>query len=632
MVGSRHIVTLVLAGDSSKLRKTFADSKQIIAAGFAAAGVAAVTMVGASIGAFKEFQTSLNQVEAVSGATGAQMGRLKTQALEMGASTKFSANEAAGAMGFLAQAGLSVDETMGALPATLNLAAAGNLDLATAADLATNVMSGFGLGVGELAHVTDAMAVSAASANVSVAQVGAAMTYVGPVASAAGLSLDEVTAAIGLLGNAGFQGEMGGTALRGAITKLINPSREGAAILEKLGIKALDSSGKMLPLETIVEQLGASGLTAGEAMEIFGQRAGPGMLALVSQGAPALRELTASIQDSDGAAAAMAETQQKGLVGAMTQLTSATGNLLIILGDQFAPLVSTLAGYVTEAARGVAVWVQESDGLKRALGGMQSVLSGSMSLIVKYKDTLMLIGRAVVGGAAGFLAYKAANLAYATGQAVATAAMWLWNTAFTVGTGGINLIVPAIVAIGVAMFMWGGQIKTFLSGVWNKLVGGMNAVLRPFRAIGDLMGITLPGNLDRFKIKTEQVSRVTLPDFATSLGEAKTQLKQAEDGIADMLEAGMDPDQELLDWVEELRSRVDDLSRFTMPEFASSLEDAKTQLDQAEQGMQQMRDAGMDVDAKMVEWTDSLRDHVDVLENRLQRGRATGHRCCSRGG
>jgi TP901 family phage tail tape measure protein len=166
----------------------------------------------------------------------------------------------------------------------LQLAAAGNMDLATTADIASNVLSGYGMEVGELGRVNDVLAVTFSNTNTNIAQAGEAMKYVAPVAAAAGMEFEEAAAAVGLLGNAGIQGSMAGTTLRGVITALINPTGEAADILERLGIQALDSSGNMIPLADIIDQLGAAGVTTGELMTVFGQRAGPGLAALLEQG------------------------------------------------------------------------------------------------------------------------------------------------------------------------------------------------------------------------------------------------------------------------------------------------------------------------------------------------------------
>ena len=370
----------------------------------------------------------MNQVKAVSGASADEMLRLKNLALEMGSTTKFSAKEAADAMGFLAMAGLSVHEVTAALPGTLELAAAGNIALAEAADLATNVMSGMGLEVSELGHLNDVLAKTAASSNTSVLQLGSAMKFVAPVAAAAGLSIEETASAIGVMSNAGIQGERAGTSLRGAITKLLNPSSQAEKILDKLGVTVTNTAGDMLPLDNIVQQFEQSGLSAGDAMAIFGQRAGPGMLALVSSGSKGLKDYTRELENSEGAAAKMAETQQEGLVGSMTRLSSAVDTLMIRFGEQLSPMI----GKIVDKFVGFVSWLTESETRIDMIAG---ILAG----------------------------------VFVAGVALAVAAIWTFVPAITAATGGLNLIIP-IVAIVVAGFVtWRKEIVAFLNGPWNWL-------------------------------------------------------------------------------------------------------------------------------------------------------------------
>ena len=131
---------------------------------------------------------------------------------------------------------------------------------------------------------------------------GDAMKYAAAVAAAADADFEETAAAIGLLANAGFQGETGGTALRGAMSKLLNPTKAAQEVLDELGVSAVTSTGDLKPLHDIVGQFEDVGLTAGDAMKIFGQRAGPGMLALVSQGSDALVDLTGELKNAEGTA------------------------------------------------------------------------------------------------------------------------------------------------------------------------------------------------------------------------------------------------------------------------------------------------------------------------------------------
>ncbi|GAB5500990.1 MAG: hypothetical protein PsegKO_33010 [Pseudohongiellaceae bacterium] len=227
-----------------------------IAAGVAAGAAIATSAVASSISKAAEFDEKLSNVAAKSGATAEQMKLLEAQARQMGRETSFTAAEAADAMGFLAQAGFDVQEIMNALPATLSLAAAGQLDLARAADIASNVVGQFGLAAKDTARVADVMAAGASNSNTSVEQMAEALNYAGPAANAFGASLEETVALIGKLGDNGLQGSNAGTALRSMFLRLAAPPKEAGEAIAALGIRTVDASGKMRSMGELLEEIG----------------------------------------------------------------------------------------------------------------------------------------------------------------------------------------------------------------------------------------------------------------------------------------------------------------------------------------------------------------------------------------
>ena len=280
-----------------------------------------------------DFEKGMNKVAALSGTTGQTFTDLRDQAKELGATTKFSASQAADAMGFLAMAGFEAEEIMGAMPATLSLAAAANLELGESADVVSNILTGYGMTADETAGAVDVLTKAFTSNNTNLTQLGGAMKFVGPVAKSAGVAFEETAAAIGLLGNAGIQGEMAGTALRGAIVRMLSPTKKAAGIARNLGLEFLDASGNLKPLTEILDDLGKSSANTADMMEMFGLRAGPAMLALVDQGAPALKAMTSELENSAGWADKVAGTMQQGLTGSLIQLKSAAEGLAIAIAD-----------------------------------------------------------------------------------------------------------------------------------------------------------------------------------------------------------------------------------------------------------------------------------------------------------
>jgi TP901 family phage tail tape measure protein len=331
------------------------------------------------------FEQGMNKVKAITGSTEVDIKQLSNQAKELGASTKFSATEAANAMSFLGMAGFDTSQIIGAMPSTLQLAAAANMGLAEAADITSNVLSGFGIEVSELGSVNDTLVKTLTRTNTDLSQLGQAFKFVGPVAKGAGISFNETSAAIGLLGNAGIQAGMAGTSLRGAITALLNPSKQVSDVMMSLGLNVKDANGELLPLNQIIQQLESSGASTGEMMQIFGQRAGPAMMALVEQGSDALRNLTNELEASGGTAQRIADIQMEGLNGQMTSLKSAVEGLMIAIGESgLLQAMTRFAGFITDIARAMTnvnpalLTAATAMGALAAAAGPMLVISGSL--------------------------------------------------------------------------------------------------------------------------------------------------------------------------------------------------------------------------------------------------------------
>jgi TP901 family phage tail tape measure protein len=293
-----------------------------------------------------DFEAAMNRVAGITRATGVEFQQLENLAKELGATTQFSASQAADAMGFLAMAGFNTNQIISALPGTLELAAAGNLDLARAADIASNVLTGYGLQAEEVGRVNDVLALASISANTNVEQLGNAFKFVAPVASAMGVTIEESAAAIGIMSDAGIQGEMAGTALRNILAELAKES-------DTLGVSVYDTNGVMLPLADILAQLESRGFTTAESMGEFGMRAGPALQALLSRGSGALRDLTTNLEGAGGTAARLAATNMEGFNGAVLNLRSAVEGLQIAIAqsgllDFFQSLVERLTGVIRQ--------------------------------------------------------------------------------------------------------------------------------------------------------------------------------------------------------------------------------------------------------------------------------------------
>ncbi len=244
------------------------------------------------------------------------------------------------------------------MPGVLSLAAAGQVDLATTADIASSILRGFGLAATETSRVVDVLAKSSIDTNSGVTDLGYAMKYVAPVAANMGVSIEEATAAVGELSNAGIKGEMAGTQLRAILLALASPSKEAAAYMDKLGISIKDSAGNIKPLSTIVGDLQKAygrltqAQQADVAATLVGREAASGFITLINNGKTTLDNYTASLRNAGGTAERVAGTQMDTLKGATDNLSSALESVGITVGDKLAPAIRSVAEFITNLLTG----------------------------------------------------------------------------------------------------------------------------------------------------------------------------------------------------------------------------------------------------------------------------------------
>ena len=307
-----------------------------------AATVGAGTFLKSTVTTFAEFDDVMRQAGAVTGATKEEMQAMTDVAKEMGATTRYTASQSADGLRLMGMAGFEAQEAIDALPGVLNLAAAGSLDLGTAADIATNILSGFGLEVENLGRVNDVLVKTFTSSNTTLTELGEAFKLVGPIAKGVGADFEELLAAIGRLGDAGLKGTLAGTALRGAIDALLNPTKEEAALLKQLAERAgqtsftvKDAQGNFIGFKKVIEQLEAAGLKGDEALKLFGQRAGPGMAALLQVGSKGLGEFTGTLKTVGPVSQEIASEMEAGIGGAIRETKSAFEAVKIAIGEAF---------------------------------------------------------------------------------------------------------------------------------------------------------------------------------------------------------------------------------------------------------------------------------------------------------
>ncbi len=307
----------------------------LIAAALSGVGVVSVKMAG-------DFERAMVRVAAVSQATSRQFRELKEAALSYAGATEYNVKQVAEGMTFMAMAGFKAEQTIKAMPSVLQLATAGMIDLGAAADITTNILTGYGMATEDLAKVNDILVSAMTGANVDLRMLGESFKYAGPVAKGAGVAFEEAATAIALMGNAGIQGSMAGTALRTAISRLLNPTKSVEKLLRRLGVETKTASGQLRSLTSIIGDLERAGATTADMMEIFGDRAGPAMAALVEQGAAAMAEFTARLRDSEGIAARIERDLLNTWPGQWDLLKGEIEGIAITLGNDLLPYMKVL--------------------------------------------------------------------------------------------------------------------------------------------------------------------------------------------------------------------------------------------------------------------------------------------------
>lgn len=365
------------------------------------AGGAMLTAAGTIAGGFAyaintaaDFEQRLSAVKAVSGATAEEMELLSDKALQLGADTAFSASESASAIEELVKAGLSVEDVLnGAADATVNLAAAGEIDLVSAATIASNAMNAFGLSAEELPKVADLIAGAANASAIDVGEFGMSMQQSAAVANLAGLSFDDLAVAIAAMGNAGIRGSDAGTSLKTFLQNLQPVTEKQIDLFKELGIvtadgtnQFYDQAGSLKPLSEVADVLASSldGMTDAQkqmALEtMFGSDAIRAAAVIADTGAEGFDELAAAM--GKVSAEEVAETRLDNLKGSMEQLSGAAETLLIKIGQPLAESFRVWVDRLTEAVNWVSNLDEDSLGLLVTIAKMVTAFLGSVGSIL----------------------------------------------------------------------------------------------------------------------------------------------------------------------------------------------------------------------------------------------------------
>lgn len=399
----------------------------IVAAGGAATSVAA------------NFDDAMSQVQGALGGASADMDGLRNLALQLGADTVFSATESAQAMVELAKGGLTEAQIKGgALAASMDLAAAGQLNLADAAATTVQMMGSFGLGAGDATRIANALAGAANASSADVSDLTQAMSQCSAQASLAGWSLEDTAAALALFADHGVKGSDAGTSLKTMLQRLAAPTDQAAEAIAAYGLNIRDSSGKMKDISGIADELtgklgGLSDAERDAALQtIFGSDASRAAAILMQSGSEGLAKYIAATNDAT-AAETMANAQKGELSWALENMGGAVESASIAFGTALAPAITAVAGVIGNVAEafaslpaGVQTGIAVVLALVAALGPLLMVIGSVVAALPAISE-----GFAVLGGALAIpLAPAAAVVAVIAAIAAAIYAAWTTSETF----------------------------------------------------------------------------------------------------------------------------------------------------------------------------------------------------------
>ena len=453
---------------SNRLQRSQADiSNSVKNASLAMSGgiIAGLTLAAKVSG---EFEASLNSLKAATNITGNEFEKLRNQAKELGASTIFSASEAAQGMTVLGQSGKSTNEIYAMMPNVLNLATAGNIKLEQAAGILTATMAGFGLEAADSARITDVLAAASNSAWMSIGDFTQSMKYAAPLAGSLNVALEDTVAVLGAMQTGGLTAEMAGSALSEAMTALVNPTARTTEILDQYGVSIDRTAGGTLDYIGVIDQLKKSNISAAETMAIFGSSAGKGVLSLLKQDAGVLRSTADGFRNVDGAAQKMADTMGQGLSAQLKSLQSAWEGLLIAVGD---------TGILNVATGAVGA-------ITKVLSAISQLPPPLLNTIVIVGGILAIIPPLVVGIASVISAVTTIKLAFAAVWAspfITGIVPWITGVAIPAigaAASAIGLLPIAIGAVaGIAAYLVSEIIRN-----WDTIASITSAMVNTVRA------------------------------------------------------------------------------------------------------------------------------------------------------
>lgn len=487
----------------------------------AGTGAAAMATGGAALYAGKkfmapgyEFEVGMSKVQALTrlDKNSEEYKALREQARQLGATTAFTANEVAQGQSFYAMAGFKPEQIQNAMKGTLSMSLAGDIDLATTADIGSNILTGFKLNSDEMNRVSDTLVATFTRSNTNLNMLGDTMKYVAPVASGLGVDLETAAVAAGKLGDAGIQGSMAGTSLRSILGRLAEPPKQAADALKELGIKTQDAKGNLRELPEILTDLDkktkkmGTAQRAGYFKHIAGEEAFSALSVLADQaGSGELQKMIAEVKAAKGEAQKVADTMTDNLDGDLKNLTSAWEDVGIqIFGGVDSPL-RDIAKSITDIISKVGDWAKRNPELANTL----TKIALALGVILAVGGAIVLMLAAMLGPVAmlklsmSVLGIKGAGAFGLLAKGIKFVSMALFGMGKALLTNPIFLIGAVIAGIVYLIYknwdrlgpwfaqLWEGiktkasafweSFTTYISGAWDRIKAAFSEKWESFK-------------------------------------------------------------------------------------------------------------------------------------------------------
>jgi TP901 family phage tail tape measure protein len=363
-----------------------------------------------------DFHYTLATVQAVTGETSEEIGKLEGQAREYASSTIFSAQDIAESYEVMGRAGWTTTEMLDSMQGTMSLAASAGEDLSSTTNIVVDAMTAFGYSADQAGHFADVLAQTAADSNTTVALLGNSFQACATTAGAMGYTVDDVALALGIMANSGLKAETAGTALTTALTRMSGANETASGAMENLGLSMFDTSGQAKPLGQFLNELrdAFAGMTEEEkvnnAYMLAGQRGMKGLLAIVNSSEEDWNALTESIADCSGAADEMSNIQLDTYTGQVKVMKNAMEDLQIAVGDKLTPALGKLAEWFTGVLNGLTGFVENTEiaapvvmGAVTALGAFTTAITVATVAVKAFEAVQGALGAALgpVGLAVG---------------------------------------------------------------------------------------------------------------------------------------------------------------------------------------------------------------------------------------